>query len=95
MIVIELVYLQPGQEAAFEAFEQVALARLAAHGGELLLRQRGGAALGGALDPPDELHIVRFPDEAAFAAFAADPERARVLPLKEAAVRTTWVVRAD
>jgi uncharacterized protein (DUF1330 family) len=69
------------------------LPRLAHHGGELLLRVRP-AKLAGSLDEPTEIHFVRFPDEAAIAAYAADEVRQRHLHLKDAAVRAQLVYRS-
>ena len=97
MILVQLVYLRPGQQATFDAFEDTALARVVAHGGEILARLRAGpvALIAGSLEPPDEVHIISFPDRDAFARYAADPERQRVLHLKDAAVRTTWLIEGE
>lgn len=97
MILTQLVYVVPGREADFHAFEDAVLPLLARHGGELLLRLRPGpdALIAGSLAPPYELHLVRFPDDAAFAAFAADPARQAALPLKDASVSAVWLARGD
>jgi uncharacterized protein (DUF1330 family) len=91
----QLVYVHPGQEAAFLAFEAVVLPLIERHGGTLLLRLRPGpeAKVEGALDAPYEVHVVRFPSDEAFARFAADDARQAVLHLKRDAVRATLLLR--
>jgi uncharacterized protein (DUF1330 family) len=55
--------------AQFAAYEDAVLPLLAEHGARLDLRLR---AAGGQV----EVHLVRFPSEAALAAYRADPRRA-------------------
>lgn len=52
----------------FEQYEDAVLALLPAHGAVLELRERAPDGLG-------ETHLIRFPDQAAFDAFIADPRR--------------------
>ncbi|MEZ4366188.1 MAG: nuclear transport factor 2 family protein [Kofleriaceae bacterium] len=54
---------------AFARYEDAVLPRVAAHGGQVELRLRAD-------DGATELHVVRFPDQAALAAYRADPARA-------------------
>ncbi len=71
------LWVHPGQEAAFEAFEREAARIMARHGGRIDSAVRTGVAgtgAGGAGDSPFEVHIVSFPDRAAADSFAADPE---------------------
>lgn len=97
MILTQLIYVVPGREADFHAFEDAVLPLLARHGGALLLRVRPDAAafVAGAIEPPYEIHVVQFADEAGFATFAADDERQRVLALKERSVRAVWLARGE
>lgn len=97
MIVVQLVYVVPGREADFHAFEDAVLPLLPAHGGTLLLRVRPppDAHVGGTLDPPYELHVIDFPDDAALARYAADPARTAVLARKDASVRAAWMIRGE
>jgi uncharacterized protein (DUF1330 family) len=89
VLITQLVYVHPGEEAVFDQFEAVALPLIAKHGGELLLRLRPTpeTVVAGSIDVPYEIHLVRFPSDEAFSRFAADEERRNVLHLKEAAVR--------
>jgi uncharacterized protein (DUF1330 family) len=95
IVLTQLVYVHPGHEAAFDAFEEVALTAVARHGGAVLLRVRPPAAsvLAGTLEPPYEVHLISFPSDEHFARFAADPERARVLHLKAESVRAALLYR--
>src|SRR5262249_37207789 len=91
----QLVYVNPGQERAFDEFEAIALPLIDEHGGELLLRLRpsGADVIARSIDLPYEIHLVRFPSEEAFSRFAADERRQRVLHLKNASVRSSLLIR--
>ncbi|MEO8702422.1 MAG: DUF1330 domain-containing protein [Kofleriaceae bacterium] len=93
IVLTQLVYVHAGETVAFEAFEAAVLPRLGLYGGELLLRARP-RKLEGSLDEPSEIHLVRFPDEAALAAYTADPIRLQHVHLKDAAVRMQLLYRA-
>jgi uncharacterized protein (DUF1330 family) len=97
LYVTQLVYLHPGKEHAFHEFEDTVLPLLKKYEGELLLRLRPSAesVIAGSLETPYEVHLVRFPDEAALAAYARDDERERVLSLKNEAVRATLLVKGS
>lgn len=58
---------------AFARYEAAVLPLLAEHGAALERRMRTA-------DGTTEIHIVRFPDEAALAAYRADPRRAAAQP---------------
>jgi antibiotic biosynthesis monooxygenase (ABM) superfamily enzyme len=70
------LWIHPGQEEAFEAFEREAARIMARHKGRIdsavRLTPPPGAPANDAT--PYELHIVSFPDEAAFQAYSSDPE---------------------
>jgi len=75
------LWIHPGQEAAFEAFEKEAARVMARHGGHIDQAIRIAPPEGdGARASPFEVHLVSFPDWAAFDAYAADPA---VLALRE------------
>lgn len=82
----QLIYIKPGQEKVFEAFEAVAIPLITRYRGQLLLRIRPDAVIDGAAPPPYEIHLVSFPEHSDFEAFGKDPERASFLHLKEASV---------
>jgi uncharacterized protein (DUF1330 family) len=95
IVLTQLVYVVPGREADFHAFEDVVLPLLGKYGGALLLRVRppADAVIAGTLEAPYEIHLVQFPDEDALARYGADDERQRVLHRKDASVRTAWLAR--
>jgi uncharacterized protein (DUF1330 family) len=97
LYITQIVYVHAGKEPAFEEFESGALPLMARHGGELLLRLRPSreSVVAHSIDAPYEVHIVRFPNDEAFARFAADEERQHVLHLKEGSVRASLLIRGN
>jgi len=93
--ITQLVYINPGQERTFEAFEQVAIPLISRYRGQLLLRIRPDTPsfIQGATDLPYEIHLVTFPSEEDFEDFCKDPERASMLHLKEASVDRIVLIR--
>src|SRR6476659_1672251 len=75
------------KQAEFEDFERRAMPILRRHGGTLEHRFRGPGGAG-----PDEIHVVTFPDEAAFAAYRADPEYIALAEARDAAIRETTLL---
>lgn len=75
------IWIREGQETEFEAFEKAAAEIMGRHGGRIdhavRVEQSEG---GGAGEAPFEVHIVSFPDKAAFEAYTADPD---VLSLRQ------------
>jgi len=91
----QLVYVYPGKESTFHAFEDVAIPLIAKHHGELLLRVRPNAEsiVESRSEPPYEIHIVRFERDEDFARFAQDPERQGALHLKSESVRSALLIK--
>jgi uncharacterized protein (DUF1330 family) len=75
MLVVSL-WIHPGQEAAFEAYEREAARIMARHGGRIdsAVRISPDASTGSDARPPHEVHIVSFPDQDAADSYASDPE---------------------
>jgi uncharacterized protein (DUF1330 family) len=84
----QLIYLRPGGEAMFEAFEAVAIPLIEQYNGKLLFRVRPGEGGFIAVDgeKPYEIHLIEFPSKDDFIRFGQNPERARLLHLKEQSV---------
>jgi|ERR1019366_5318081 uncharacterized protein (DUF1330 family) len=97
IIITQLVYIHPGKESVFDAFEAVAIPLISKHGGELLLRLRPTpeCVIAGSIDPPYEVHLLRFPSDEALARFTSDPERQALLHLKDDSVRSSLLVRGS
>lgn len=70
--------------ADFRAFERYAAAVMAAHGGRI--ERTVVAPAEGRADLLVEVHVVTFPDAAAFAAYRADPRLADMAHLRDGAV---------
>ena len=97
VIVTQLIYVHPGREADFHAFEDEVLPLLDEYGGELLLRLRPAAAskIAGSLEAPYEVHLVRFATTASLEGYANDGRRLAALHLKDGSVRETFSVSAE
>lgn len=88
LLVVELT-VHAAELATFRAYEHAAAHVMAMHGGEI---ERALVVDDG--EPVRELHIVRFPDEAAFDAYRNDPALAELADLRARAVITTTIRRA-
>ena len=92
---VALLYLHPGRGADFERFESAASRIMARYGGRIESRIRpaneGSASSAAMLSPPDEVHVVRFPDADSFARYRADPELQALADLRAAAIRETVI----
>jgi uncharacterized protein (DUF1330 family) len=89
------LWIRPGQEEAFEAFEREAARRMARHGGRIDAAVR--TAPKGAATGPDEatayeVHIVSFPDKAASDAYANDPQTVAAREKRTAIIAQTIVM---
>ncbi|MDX2022529.1 MAG: VOC family protein [Deltaproteobacteria bacterium] len=90
MIFIVELMVDRNEVEAFRRFEQAAPLIMERHGGVL---QRAFARESPASAPLDEVHIVYFPDEEAFARYRADPELGAMQPLRDRAVLSTKISR--
>ena len=72
------LWIHPGQEQAFDTFEREAARIMARHGGRIdnAVRLNVPKVAGQADELPYELHIVGFPDQAAYDSYLADSETA-------------------
>jgi antibiotic biosynthesis monooxygenase (ABM) superfamily enzyme len=91
MTLIVLLWVLPERRAEFERFESRAAEIMRDHGG-CIERRVGIAADAGA---PDEVHVVTFPDAAAFDAYRSDPRSLSLSTLRAEAIRDTVVWRGS
>lgn len=93
----QLIYVVAGKEAEFHEFEEVALPAMERYGGKLLLRIRPEreSFIAGEEEPPYEIHLVSFDDEAGFQGFAGDEARHRAMHLKEASVSRILLIQGQ
>lgn len=71
LIVIAYLTVRAGKRLEFEEFERQALSLVRQHGGELL-HALEPIATSPSTDPPDEVHILRFPSQRALHDYRAD-----------------------
>jgi uncharacterized protein (DUF1330 family) len=93
MLIVAILTVKTDAAASFHAFEKIAVSIMARHGGTL---ERTVVVLPGPGESVfREVHVLRFPDAAAFAAYKADPEMAKALPLRNAAVVQTEILAGE
>ncbi|KPL90372.1 hypothetical protein [Herpetosiphon geysericola] len=90
----QLIYLHPGQSAAFEQFEALVLPLLAQYHGHLLLRIRPTpeTVIEQHIEQPDEIQPLEFASSADFERYLADPQRQQFLYLKAQSIRSSLVI---
>jgi uncharacterized protein (DUF1330 family) len=89
LIIVASLYIHPGMEAEFERFESAAVRIMRRHGGAITRRMRSVAGVD--QSPPYEIHILDFPNAAAFASYRNDAELAALAELRTSAIRQTTV----
>jgi hypothetical protein len=84
----QLIFIKPGCEQVFHAFEDKVLPLLKLHNGELVYRIRPdkNAFVAASRELPYEVHIVTFGSKADFAGYAADPRRLDFMEMKNNSV---------
>jgi len=93
-VLVVSLWIHPGQEAAFEAFEGDAARAMAKHGGRIdqAVRLAPGLTPGGGGEPPFEVHVVSFPNRAAADSYGADPEFAGLRSRRSGIIARTEVL---
>lgn len=91
LILVASLWLKDNDVAGFEDFERRAAVVMARHGGriERAIRVDRTAATS---DAPFEMHVVSFPDRAAFDAYRVDPATQALAPQREAVIARTAVL---
>lgn len=85
------LWIKGDDVAGFDAFERAAAAVMARHGGRIERAIRVDRATAAA-DAPFEIHVVSFPDRAAFDAYRADPATQALSARREAVIARTMVL---
>lgn len=95
--VTQLVYVRPGQEEAFDQFEEIAIPIIGKYNGRMTLRVRpdDGSFIEAGIEKPYEIHLVEFDSEEDFQRFVGDEERKKVLYLKDRAIRSSILIRGE
>lgn len=86
------LWIHPGQEEAFAAFEREAAAIMAGHGGriERAIRIRGGEG-----ESPYEVHIVTFPNDSAVDSYRADPKTQQLAQRRSGIIAKTITLAGE
>ncbi len=88
MRLIALLTIKRSELDRVRGYEQAALRIMARHGGRI---EYAYELAGDTADTVRELHVLEFPDQAAFDAYLADPERAAHAPDRARAILSTEV----
>ncbi|MFN7926240.1 MAG: DUF1330 domain-containing protein [Bryobacteraceae bacterium] len=91
MTLVAILTVPRDAEPQYRAYEAKAERIMARHGGAI---ERVIEVEAETPDTFREVHIVRFPDDAAFAAYRADPEIVASAPERSAAILQTQILRA-
>lgn len=98
LYITQLIYINDGQEEAFNEFESHAIPIIANYNGELVFRIRPESESFiemGSLEKPYEIHLVSFKSEADFSAFMADEDRKKFIHLKEKSIRVSFLIKGE
>lgn len=93
--ITQLIWIKDGEAGVFDQFEAIAIPLIKKYNGQLLVRVRPGKDnfLEASIDPPYEIHLVRFPSENDFENFKLDEERKKFLHLKEQSIKSVLQVK--
>jgi hypothetical protein len=84
-----LLWARPGLSAEASAYEDEVLPLLAEHGGELVQRLRSSTDDN---DRPVEIQTIAFADDAAYAAYMADPRRTELAVERDRVIARTELI---
>jgi uncharacterized protein (DUF1330 family) len=95
LYITQLIYIVTGQEAIFDAFENIAIPAIAQYNGRLLLRVRpsDSAYIAHNMEKPYEIHLVEFETEQDFERFKNDPARQQFLHLKTQSIKAAILIQ--
>jgi hypothetical protein len=84
----QLIFIKPGREQEFHAFEEKVLPLLKPHNGQLIYRIRPAesAFIESNQELPYEIHLVSFGGKDDFEGYKVDPKRLEYMELKNQSV---------
>ena len=93
----QLIFIKPGCEVEFNAFEAKVLPLLKNHNGELVYRIRPGKDnfIEGSGELPHEIHIVTFTSKAGFESYKNDPQRLAFMEMKNSSVQKIILIEGE
>jgi len=95
--ITQLIYVKPGMEEVFHAFESEAIPLLKEYSGKIIQRIRPTQEcfIEGEDLKPYEVHLVSFKSEDDLVAFSKDPRRAGFIHLKEESVSSILMYKGE
>ncbi|CAN5449848.1 hypothetical protein BH10BAC2_BH10BAC2_33620 [soil metagenome] len=95
IFITQLIYIEEGQEAIFDQFEDIAIPAIVKYNGKLLIRVRPDESniVEASIERPYEIHLVEFAAEQDFTNFMQDEERKKFLHLKEQSIRSVILIK--
>jgi hypothetical protein len=90
----QLIFIKPGCEQEFHAFEEKVLPLLKDHNGELVYRVRPdkGAFIESSRELPYEIHLVTFASKTDFEGYKIDPKRLSFMEMKNNSVENIILI---
>ena len=90
----QLIFIKPGCELEFHAFEEKVLPLLKGHDGELIYRIRPNksAFVESSRELPYEIHLVAFAGKADFEHYKIDPRRLEFMDMKNQSVEKITLI---
>lgn len=90
-----IIFLQEGKEALFNEFEAFAIPLMSDYSGRVLYRIRPNeeSIIACQGPTPYEIHFISFDSENDFHNFLKDERRKAFMHLKEASIKTTFLVK--
>lgn len=90
-----MIFIKEGKETIFQQFEDLAIPLLKDYNGQLIYRIRPTTEnfITCEGEPPYEIHFLSFVSEEDFNNFSKDERRTAFLHLKEASIKTTFLLK--
>ncbi|UXX79228.1 DUF1330 domain-containing protein [Reichenbachiella carrageenanivorans] len=97
IFITQLIYIKPGKEAEFHAFENQAIPLMGKYTGRLVqrLRPTQETYVAGEEKKPYEIHIVSFESEEKLQAFFKDDTRLQFKHLKDGSVESILMFKGE
>ena len=97
LYITQLIYIKKGQEAVFHQFEDIAMPIIAKYNGQLMLRLRPteNEIIESNIEPPYEVHLIKFDAKNDFHNFMLDEERKQFLHLKEQSIELSILLKGE
>jgi len=96
MTLCVLLWAASGEEAGLAGYEDAVLRLVPRHGGRVLSRvRRTGDGAAADRDQAYEVQVIEMPDEAALAAYMADPDRVALADVHRRVIARTQIIRVD